>query len=337
MNWKKLIDLLHGNHVYIQTHDYPDPDAVASAFGLHHFLKHFGIESTLCYVGDAERASVNTAIQEFHIDFVNFSKEAVMAEDTLIVLLDGQKWNANMTDLPGDEVACIDHHPVFKKIAYTYSDIRLVGACSSIIADYFFTSDVPMSTDVATMLLFGLHIDTFYMTRGVSDLDLDVFPKLYRLADQRRLERVESRSLEFTDLQAFGAAINNIRIFGRAGFARIPFACPDALIAQVADFILSLAEVDIAIIHSRRSNGLKFSVRSVENDIHSGYMLSSVMPPYGSGGGHASMAGGFVPLEAIEKSGMGEETFAHFLDERFLQYIQSHHKNVPSDTTQRKS
>ncbi|MCR4666045.1 MAG: DHH family phosphoesterase [Desulfovibrio sp.] len=326
MDVQSLLDALGGGRpVYIQTHDYPDPDAIASAFGMQQFLRHFGVDSTLTYVGDAERASLATAVRTFGIELVNASQLS-MAEDDPILLVDGQKLNANMTDLPGDEVACIDHHPIFKDISYRYADIRSVGACSSIVADYFFRAHVPMSADVATMLLFGLQIDTSYMTRGVADLDLDVFPRLFRQADKTCLEIVESRSLEFTDLQAFGAAINSIRIFGRTGIAFIPFACPDALIAQVADFILSLAEVDVAIIRARREAGLKFSVRSVDPSVHSGYLLSHVMPPFGNGGGHAGMAGGFVGNEGIAESGLDLKSFMRMLDDRFLRYIAEHQK-----------
>ena len=324
MDIQKLLDILKGDHVYIQTHDYPDPDAIASAYGLQNFLARFGIVSSICFMGASERASVNNALKEFNIQVATYEEAVHMKETEKIILVDGQKRNANMTDLPGNEVACIDHHPVFQHVDYPYADIRLVGSCASIITDYYLTADIPIPKDVATLLLYGLHIDTNFMTRGVADLDLDIFPKLYRMADQRRLELVEARSLEFSDLKAFGAAINSVQVFGRTGFVGIPFSCPDALIAQVADFILSLAEVDIAIIYARRGNGIKFSVRSVLESVHSGNMLAEILPPYGNGGGHARMAGGFVRLENVQQSGLDEAGIIKLLEERMLAYIDAH-------------
>ncbi|MCR5813142.1 MAG: DHH family phosphoesterase [Desulfovibrio sp.] len=321
---EKLFEILQTGRIFLQTHNYPDPDAIASAFGLQKLLAHFGLKSEICYVGAAERASVNTAVREFDIDIAPYSEALGMQEDDKIVLVDGQKLNANMTDLPGDEVACIDHHPIYNVIEYQYSDIRLVGACSSIIADYYDELKLPMPSEVATMLLYGLQVDTGYMTRGVNELDLKVFPLLYRKADHNRLELLASRSLEFADLKAFGAAINNIQIYDKAGFVHIPFACPDALIAQVADFVLSLAEVDIAVISSSRQNGLKFSVRSVLPELHSGNLLAETMPPYGNGGGHASMAGGFIKRESIEKSGLSAAQFLSLMHQRLLGYIRDH-------------
>ena len=38
--------------IFIQTHDFPDPDAIASAFGLQNFMENFGISSQITYCGD---------------------------------------------------------------------------------------------------------------------------------------------------------------------------------------------------------------------------------------------------------------------------------------------
>ena len=324
MDINKLLSIINTGRILIQTHDYPDPDAITSAFGLQYLLKHFGVETSICFKGFAERASVNNLVKEFSIPLLTPIETMAIQPTDKIILVDGQKLNANMTNLPGDEVACIDHHPIFKQVDYQYSDIRLVGACASIIADYFVKSKVKIPCNIATLLLYGLMVDTHSMTRGVADLDLDIFPMLYRSSDPERFTQLEAKSLEFSDLQAFGAAINNIRVYGRTGFASIPFSCPDALVAQVADFILSLVEVDIAIIHARREQGWKYSVRSVLPEVHSGYMLAEVMPPYGTGGGHARMAAGFIPKENIIQTGMDKAQFESMLEERFLNYIEKH-------------
>ena len=90
----------------------------------------------------------------------------------------------------------------------------------------------------------------------------------------------------------------------------------------MADFILSLAEVDIAIIHSVRNEGFKFSVRCVLPYVHSGYMLAEVMPPYGTGGGHAKMAAGFIAKDKFKETGLSDDAFMTMLEQRFLRYVQ---------------
>ena len=53
----QLVELLRGHRTYIQTHNFPDPDAIASAFGLQHFLNYHGIKADICYDGKIERLS----------------------------------------------------------------------------------------------------------------------------------------------------------------------------------------------------------------------------------------------------------------------------------------
>ena len=50
-DFNQLAALCHGKHIYIQTHNFPDPDAIASAFGLQRLLAQHEIPSTLCYDG----------------------------------------------------------------------------------------------------------------------------------------------------------------------------------------------------------------------------------------------------------------------------------------------
>ena len=52
-----LIVLLKGHKTYIQTHNFPDPDAIASAYGLQYFLQQFGIDAILCYDGSIDKLS----------------------------------------------------------------------------------------------------------------------------------------------------------------------------------------------------------------------------------------------------------------------------------------
>jgi len=89
-------------------------------------------------------------------------------------------------------------------------------------------------------------MDTLQFSRGVTPLDIEMFAFLLPLCDQEKLLHLERNNMEFTDLKAYGAAIDSIRLYGKEGICFIPFACPDALIASISDFILSLEEVDIA-------------------------------------------------------------------------------------------
>ena len=64
---KKLVTLCQGHPVYIQTHNFPDPDAIASAYGLQKLLEIYGTESELCYDGRIDKLSASRLLDACHI------------------------------------------------------------------------------------------------------------------------------------------------------------------------------------------------------------------------------------------------------------------------------
>ena len=109
MDYQKLVKLLKGHRVFLQTHNFPDPDALASAYGMQMFLKAHGVKTTICYAGKIEKNSTRKMIDEFSIEVVHIDDIKDMKEEDYIVTIDSQKYNSNITDFIGDEVACIDH------------------------------------------------------------------------------------------------------------------------------------------------------------------------------------------------------------------------------------
>ncbi|MCR5520586.1 MAG: DHH family phosphoesterase [Lachnospiraceae bacterium] len=299
MDVRELIKICEGKkHVYIQTHNFPDPDAIASGYGLKKLLEHFGIDSTIIYVGKIDKLSTTKMIETFEIEL--FSHDSIakdLCEDDYIICVDSQKNAGNILDVTGEEIAAIDHHPTFVQVEYRYFDQRIVGACATIIAGYYKDLGIEPDQKTATALLYGLKMDTLQFVRGVTAEDIDAYAFLFKYSDEETLLKLEGNNMEYKDLQAYGAAIENIKLYGSAGFSKINFACPDALIAILSDFILSLVEVEVAIVYCEREDGVKISVRSERPSVHAGEVAKKALEGIGSGGGHAAMAGGFVSKE----------------------------------------
>ena len=297
-DFNQLAALCHGKHIYIQTHNFPDPDAIASAFGLQRLLAQHEIPSTLCYDGRIDKLSASKMLEAFQIQMFPYEQlRPDMAEEDYVICVDAQKHSGNITDFVGDEVACIDHHPTFVPIEYRYQDIRPTGACATIIAQYDKQLPCLLDRHTATALLYGLKMDTLQFTRGVTELDIEMFAFLFPLCDQETLARLERNNMEFNDLKAYGAAIESIEVYDKVGISNVPFPCPDALIAILSDFILALQEVEVAVVFSKREDGSKFSVRSEDPAVHAGHLVRDALHGYGDGGGHAEMAGGMIRKE----------------------------------------
>ncbi|MGN0132473.1 MAG: bifunctional oligoribonuclease/PAP phosphatase NrnA [Lachnospiraceae bacterium] len=295
-------------HIFIQTHNFPDPDALGSAYGLSRLLEHFNVRSTLCYDGKIDTLSTKRILQEFQIDIYSKDQLHEMTAESPIILVDSQKEAGNITDLVGDEIACIDHHPTVVPIDYEYKDVRLVGACCTLIAEYFQKAGIIPDKQTATALLYGIKMDTNQFTRGVTEADIEMYAFLNPYIDENALRTVSSNTLEFSDLSAFGAVFQTIRVFEKVGIAYIPFSCPDALIAMISDFILTLNEVEFVIVYAKRDLDWKFSVRSENEHMDAGEIIHEALLGIGSGGGHACMAGGIIPIAIIREMGRSADT-----------------------------
>ncbi|MCH5206241.1 MAG: DHH family phosphoesterase [Oscillospiraceae bacterium] len=291
----ELIKLLRGHRVFIQTHNFPDPDAIASAYGLQVLLEHFDIKTIICHHGNVERAATANMIAEFGIEMTTDEDLKDMTEEDYIITVDSQKGNANIRDLIGDEVACIDHHPVYVDLSeYKFIDIREVGSCSTIIADYYREYQLEMPESVATALLYGLKCDTRDFTRGVTQLDVDIYSYLFPKSSGKLIRRFQSGEIMFDELNAFSDSMRNVEIFNGVAFCYLNFDCADAFLATVSDFIQNIDTAYFVIVYAHRGEGFKFSVRSELDELDAGQIVSEALKDVGSGGGHKSMAGGYA-------------------------------------------
>lgn len=300
---ESVINNIKNKKVYIQTHNFPDPDAVACAFGLQYLLLQEGIASVICYKGDINKTITYRMAVLLGIKMQMLSElkgENEPTSESEVILVDAQRGNANIIDMTGEEIICIDHHPVYEHTDYAYQDIRPdVGACASIIASYYYEAGISMPKNVATALLYGLKIDTANMTRGVSKLDLDMFYRLYQEANLDIVKKLDTAGLEMEDLEAYARAISDLHRKEDICFSNIGENCPEPLIASICDFMLELNEINLAVIYSIRAEGIRFSVRS--NGIyHAGTITNEALRGIGNGGGHEQMAGGFVAIDNIE-------------------------------------
>jgi nanoRNase/pAp phosphatase (c-di-AMP/oligoRNAs hydrolase) len=146
-------------------------------------------------------------------------------------------------------------------------------------------------------------MDTLNLARNVTALDIEMLGYLFPYCDPDTLADLERNNMEFTDLKAYGAAIENIELYDKVGISYVPFTCPAALVAILSDFILALVEVEVAIVASFRKDGIKLSVRSEDPEVHAGNLLHKALLGIGNGGGHATMGGGFISRERVPELG----------------------------------
>jgi len=291
----RLLAVITRPRVYIQTHNYPDQDAMASAYGLQELLRFKGIESVICYQGEIDKANTISMTEALGLQLYDVDDLTIQKEDE-IILVDGQNGNVNLEELVGEEIACIDHHPMQDTDSYRFFDIRKVGACATMIAEYFIENEIPVSRKVATALVYGIKMDTANLMRQTTPEDVDMFCAMYKKADIEMIRLFESHSLILTDLEAYREALKDLKIYGKnIGVANVGADCSEAMMGTLSDFIMSLDVVEFSVVYSYRAGGLKLSVRSEKGNLDAGVIVRKALAGYpGGGGGHAGMAGGFV-------------------------------------------
>ena len=299
-----LVELLEQapDEVFLQPHNVPDPDAIAATFGLQHLLEHYGVTAKIVYESELEKANALKMIEIFEIDLSLSATVATLGAEDWAVLVDVQKGNSNVTDLATDEVAVVDHHEYMGDKGYRFEDVRPeIGACSSIIADYYFENEITPPRNVATALLYGIFMDTDNLTRGVNQLDIDMLYRLYSHADIALINDLKGNQISRKDLVDYAKAFNTVEVYGELGFLCLDNG-NDSLLGSAGDIIITISGVNVVVAYSPRENGIKFSTRSIDKRIKANELVRNILESVGFGGGHESMAGGFLPKENLDEN-----------------------------------
>lgn len=292
-----LIQAKQHRRIYIQPHNVPDPDAIASSYALKELFHIHGIKSKIIYVDLIEKANSKRMVEIFDIALEQKENNFVSHDKDFVILIDAQLGNSNLTDIKSKNVAVIDHHASAEEIDYSFKDIRLeAGACSTIIASYYHELNLVPSSEVATALVYGIMNDTDNLTRNNNKADADMFYWLYNLADFTRIKNLRMNEIGKGDIYAYAKALQNIEIYGNIGFIHIE-DCNDSLLGTISDMVYTIEGVSVVISYAKRDDGIKFSIRSGERSVKANRLIKFILADKGIGGGHDVMAGGFITKE----------------------------------------
>ncbi len=295
-----LIESMKGaEKVYIQPHNMPDPDAIASSFALCELLKKFDIDAKIVYMNVIEKVNSKKMVEMFDINMLVKENSFSSSPKDFVILIDSQAGNSNITSIRGKKVAVIDHHHDMGDQNYIFKDIQEeIGACATIITDYYKALDIEPSTDVATALLYGIMNDTNNLTRSSDQRDLDNFYWLYGLSNLSKIKKLRMNEIGREDIYAYAKALETFEIYGNIGFVHIE-NCNDSLLGTISDMVYTIEGTSIVVSYAKRPDGIKFSVRSGEKYIYADELVKYILKDKGVGGGHKEMAGGFIPLEEM--------------------------------------
>jgi len=286
------------HRILIQTHDFPDFDAIASAYGLHCLFDTYGLKATIVYGEEIQGFSLGETIRTLQIP-VTRMKDFDPIEGDQVILVDSCPGNKNVTLLPGCEIrGVIDHHPLPPNpLPSPYWDIRdQYGSCSTLIYEYYASSSFQPSKTAATVLLMGIMMDTNYLTRGVCKADLDAFTGLYFKADWVSGNYLLNNSLSIKTIPNFQEGFEHFRVYKGFCFTFLSKETDSDTIAVMADDYLRFHEVAFSVVAGLNQGEIKVSVRSEDPGLPASKVVRRALYGIGFGGGHFHMGGGTVAL-----------------------------------------
>ena len=283
----------------ILTHSFPDPDAMASAWGLKTL-----IESTVripCRViaGGAVLHAENIKFIELlcpPLELVDVYHPEV---NDPVVFVDCQPTAGNhlLKNMATEATAVIDHHPRAKKTFKSlFRDVRPRSAsCSTIIADYLREQSIRLDTKLATALFLGLSTDiakqpilTASDQRAarfiIRDVDFNLVLAIQNAPYPRKLYRRLSDALSLT------------RVIGDTAICFGAVVDSPTDMAVLADFIARCEGLNAVLIAASIGNDYFITVRSRKPGWHAGKLAQALTAGLGSGGGHTERAAGSIPM-----------------------------------------
>lgn len=294
-NFKTLCSILQKETpILIQTHDFPDHDALGSAYALMKLLQKNGYEAEIGYGGLLQSFSMLEFAKYLNYPLIDVTQ----IEDKnkyQVIIVDGSPFKGTVKTVGGILKAVIDHHPPRAKSKAAFTDIRPeIGSCCSIIWSYWQEEKAELSKDVATALFAGIQLDTNFLARKVSKLDMHAHYNLYFKSDVQAVTKILKTTINIDELEEIGSALSaHIRI-GNFLLVELEKDSSRALLSVIADFLIWIKDIEFVIVIETSGDEYKLSARSRDKKLDAGYLIQTALKGIGSGGGHAHMAGGII-------------------------------------------
>jgi len=304
--------ILPAASVLVLTHDYPDPDCIASAWGLSELLSFWGVgHPVISFGGFVGRAENKAMIRFLNIPTVPFALTDVNDFDR-VILVDCYPGRGNVSLPPNAPLhAVIDHHPTAPPAnAPFFHDIRSgYGAAATIVTRYLMQTDCPIPPKLATALFCGIKTDTSGMQRGATTDDMECYKRLFDMIDHNLLSKIENPQRDVEYFRVIHKAAESAISYNNVGYIHLgAVAAPDC-ISEMAELFHGWEKIDWMICTAIFKSQIYFSIRSNVSDTAGIRAERLAQRLGGSGGGHSKAAAGRLPADKDLELTLGKIEF----------------------------
>jgi nanoRNase/pAp phosphatase (c-di-AMP/oligoRNAs hydrolase) len=331
--FREALEKHRGERHAIILQDYPDPDAISSAYA-HQFLSStFDIQTDILYADKISHPQNIAMVRLLEIPLQRYDpSEVELGKYDGAVFIDNQGTTAQsiLTDIEKQDIPVlmvVDHHDPQGRLDPEFIEIRRVGAVATIYVEYLIDEACPISLEssnkkhilLATALILGIITDTKHFINATAD-DFNAAQALSEFRNSELLEEILSQSRSKATMKVIHDALANrivVENFSIAGVGYLHSEDRDA-IGQAADFLASEENVHTAIIYGivkdeKGEEAVTGSLRTTKLTLSPDEFLKEVFGSTEDGsyfGGGKMEAGGFeIPvgfLAGDEKGKFGE-------------------------------
>ncbi|MFC1511864.1 bifunctional oligoribonuclease/PAP phosphatase NrnA [Candidatus Latescibacterota bacterium] len=327
VEYKKVSDFLdrcQGRKLLIQTHDIPDPDALASAEAFRVFAKSRGISARIVVNGLPHRHENLALIKECKIPMTMLGNLNIKNPDKYRwAYIDCFPGNRNVTlhrYAPGDDFVAIDHHRKSLRRKRLRTEGVLIsnpgaGATATILTSLLFTGEVIPPVRLASALSYAIITDTMDFSRGTAQEDLDSFKMLFPYTNQRIISRLRNATKSRHYFQTMRRSLDKAAFYRHVAWANMGVVSGGEIAAEMADFILTCERISWSLALGFCGSRLYMSLRSSNPKAQCGLVIARLLEHRrGAAGGHDQFAGGFIELgSSVDADRIADEVIERFV------------------------
>lgn len=302
---QKLAEVLPSHHrVLIIPHDFPDPDALATAASLHLLLsKWYGCPSQIAFTGEVSRAENRELLRRYRFRWHQLN-DLRPHKPIPCIFVDTAPWSRNVT-IPSwaRPIAVFDHHQhrVPARWKNLYMDIRPgAGASTTIGYEYIKSAGVEIPRWLAAIMAYAIASETLDLSREADHDDLCAYVDLVGQADHRVIGRIRHAPLPrvyYTQLQE---GLTNARRWENLVWTHLRQTEHPEILAEVADLLLRMEGMKWSFCTANINGQLFVSLRGNARLARCSQILRSTVGDGGAAGGHHRMAAGFLEMKGLD-------------------------------------
>lgn len=294
-----LQTLAEYDRVTVVMHDNPDPDAIASGWGVKVLIDETLRLPTRVIGGGAIVRAENSYMVDLLDPPIELIDDLEIDDRTATILVDCSVAASNhlLTRHKITPVAIIDHHKNGNgHDQIPFVDIRPdVAASATITASYLKEQGIDLGTKLATAMLYAVQTETCAYESHYSALDRSILPWLMELGDPELLAEIENAPLKQSYFGDLLLALQNTFLYDDVAICFLPRADGAEIVGEVADMLIRCEVITRVLCGAEVDSDFLVSARTQHKSDDALKLIQATVGQLGGAGGHAHRAGGKIP------------------------------------------